>query len=179
MSSDAGGIVRSGYMFNPWVRNPQGGNNLWLMQKLGDVRQRHILLMDYLGSGTTPDQLAHSDDKGWQLGFTDGSASFGKSQQAVNLASTLADYDNVTLTNILTAHVVSGKLDAAALSQQVMAGNGRATLATVSGDALVVTTSGSNVMVTDEKGGTAMVSITNVYQPNGVIHVVNKVLVPN
>jgi uncharacterized surface protein with fasciclin (FAS1) repeats len=44
---------------------------------------------------------------------------------------------------------------------------------------LVVTTSGSNVMVTDEKGGTATVSIANVYQSNGVIHVVNKVLVPN
>ena len=83
------------------------------------------------------------------------------------------------LTKVLTAHVVSGKLDAAALSQRVMAGNGRATLTTVSGDALVVTTSGSNVMVTDEKGGTAMVSIANVYQSNGVIHVVNKVLVPN
>ena len=102
MSSDAGGIVRSGYMFNPWVRNPQGGNNLRLMQKLGDVRQRRILLMDYLGSGTTPDQLAHSDDKGWQLGFTDGSASFAKSEQAVTLANSLVDYDNVTLTNILT-----------------------------------------------------------------------------
>lgn len=76
-------------------------------------------------------------------------------------------------------HVVPGKLDAAALSQRVMAGNGRATLTTASGDSLVVTASGSNVMVTDEKGGTAMVSIANVYQSNGVIHVVNKVLVPN
>ena len=80
---------------------------------------------------------------------------------------------------MLTAHVVSGRLDAAALSQRVMAGNGRATLTTVSGDSLVVTSSGSNVMVTDEKGGTAVVSIANVYQSNGVIHVVNKVLVPN
>lgn len=87
--------------------------------------------------------------------------------------------NKATLTKILTAHVVPGKLDAAALSQRVMAGNGRATLTTASGDSLVVTTSGSNVMVTDEKGGVAMVSIANVYQSNGVIHVVNKVLVPN
>lgn len=42
-----------------------------------------------------------------------------------------------------------------------------------------VTASGSNVMVTDEKGGTAMVSIANAYPSNGVIHVVNKMLVPN
>jgi uncharacterized surface protein with fasciclin (FAS1) repeats len=98
---------------------------------------------------------------------------------AGTVASLLKPENKATLTKVLTAHVVSGKLDAAALSQRVMAGNGRATLTTVSGDALVVTTSGSNVMVTDEKGGTAMVSIANVYQSNGVIHVVNKVLVPN
>ena len=98
---------------------------------------------------------------------------------AGTVATLLRPENKATLTKILTAHVVPGKLDAAALSQRVMAGNGRATLTTVSGDALVVTTSGSNVMVTDEKGGTAMVSIANVYQSNGVIHVVNKVLLPN
>ncbi len=98
---------------------------------------------------------------------------------AGTVATLLKPENKATLTKILTAHVVSGKLDAAALSQRVMAGNGRATLTTVSGDALVVTASGSNVMVTDEKGGMAMVSIANVYQSNGVIHVVNKVLVPN
>ena len=98
---------------------------------------------------------------------------------AGTVATLLKPENKATLTKILTAHVVPGKLDAAALSQRVMAGNGRANLTTVSGDALVVTASGSNIMVTDEKGGTAMVSIANVYQSNGVIHVVNKVLVPN
>ena len=82
------------------------------------------------------------------------------------------------LTKVLTYHVVPGKLDGAALSQRVMAGNGRAMLQTASGGTLTVTMSGSNVMVTDEKGGTAMVTIANVYQSNGVIHVVNKVLLP-
>ena len=83
------------------------------------------------------------------------------------------------LTKVLTAHVVSGRLDAAALSQRIAAGNGRATLNTVSGDTLVVTSSGSNVMVTDEKGGMATVTVANVKQSNGVIHVVDKVLLPN
>jgi len=83
-----------------------------------------------------------------------------------------------TLTKVLTYHVVPGKLDGAALSQRVMAGNGRALLQTASGGTLIVTMSGNNVMVTDEKGGTAMVTIANVYQSNGVIHVVNKVLLP-
>ena len=105
MSSDAGGQVRSGYMFNPWVVNPvMGGNagNLRLMQKTRDIRDRRILILDYLGSGTTPDQLAHYRDQGWNLAFNDGSVSFAKSPQAMKLAAQLVDYDNVGLTNILT-----------------------------------------------------------------------------
>lgn len=98
---------------------------------------------------------------------------------AGTVATLLKPENKATLTKILTAHVVPGRLDAAALSQRVMAGNGRTTLTTASGDTLVVTTSGSNVMVTDEKGGVAMVTIANVHQSNGVIHVVNKVLLPN
>ncbi len=103
MSSDAGGIVRSGYMFNPWMRNPVGAADEYrLMQKTADIKQRKILLMDYLGSGTTLEELAHGRDQGWQLAFNDGSVSFAKSPKAIALAATLVDYDNVTLTNILT-----------------------------------------------------------------------------
>jgi hypothetical protein len=101
MSSDAGGIVRSGYMFNPWMRNP-GADNTRLMQKSAEIRQRKILVMDYLGSQMKQDEFAHWRDQGWQLCFNDGSASFGKSPQAMAKAQTLANYDNVTLTNILT-----------------------------------------------------------------------------
>ena len=84
-----------------------------------------------------------------------------------------------TLTKILTAHVVPGRLDAAALQKQVMAGGGRTSLKTASGDTLVVSMRGNDVIVTDEKGGSAKVTIANVYQSNGVIHVVDHVLVPN
>jgi len=83
-----------------------------------------------------------------------------------------------TLTTVLTYHVVPGRMDAAALMAAIAAGGGRATLKTASGGTLTATTSGGNVMVTDAKGGTAMVTIANVYQSNGVIHVVNKVLLP-
>ena len=82
------------------------------------------------------------------------------------------------LTNVLTYHVVPGRVDAAALSQQIRAGNGRALLKTASGGTLVATMSGSNVLITDAKGGSATVTIADVYQSNGVIHVVNKVLLP-
>lgn len=103
MSSDAGGIVRSGYMFNPWMKNPVAAADEYrIMQKTSDIKQRKILIMDYLGSGTTLDELAHARDQGWQLAFNDGSCSFAKSPQAITLASTMVDYDNVRLTNILT-----------------------------------------------------------------------------
>ena len=83
-----------------------------------------------------------------------------------------------TLTKVLTYHVVAGKMDAAALTKAIMASGGKATLKTVSGGTLTATTSGDAVMVMDESGGTARVTIADVYQSNGVIHVVDKVLLP-
>ena len=82
------------------------------------------------------------------------------------------------LSGILTYHVVAGKMDAAALSKAIAAGKGKATLKTVAGGNLTATAMGGNVMVTDEKGGSAKVTIADVVQSNGVIHVVDKVLLP-
>ena len=79
---------------------------------------------------------------------------------------------------MLTYHVVSGKMDAAALMAAVKAGNGKAMLKTVSGGTLTATSNGSAVMVMDESGGTANVTIADVTQSNGVIHVIDKVLLP-
>ena len=84
-----------------------------------------------------------------------------------------------TLTKVLTYHVVAGKYDAAALSKMIADGKGMASLKTVAGGPLTARASGNAVMVTDEKGGTATVTIADVYQSNGVIHVVDKVLLPN
>ena len=82
------------------------------------------------------------------------------------------------LTHVLTYHVVPGRLDSAALAQMIHAGNGRAMLKTASGETLVATMSGPNVMITDARGDVATVTIADVYQSNGVIHVVKKVLLP-
>ena len=87
--------------------------------------------------------------------------------------------NKATLTKILTYHVVSGKLDAAALKKMIAAGGGRATLKTVSGGTLIVYADGPGIALQDEKGGTAAVTIADVYQSNGVIHVVNRVLLPS
>ncbi len=83
-----------------------------------------------------------------------------------------------TLTSVLTYHVVSGRLDTKELDQQIRAGGGKAMLKTVQGGELTVSGSGRHLMITDAKGNTAKVTIANVYQSNGVILVVDKVLMP-
>jgi uncharacterized surface protein with fasciclin (FAS1) repeats len=84
-----------------------------------------------------------------------------------------------TLDKILTYHVVPGRLDSRMLDQQIAAGGGKVILKTVQGEPLTVQGSGRNLMVTDEKGGSARITIADVYQSNGVIQVVDKVLIPN
>ena len=82
------------------------------------------------------------------------------------------------LTKVLTYHVVAGKMDSAALVKAIDAGNGKATLTEVSGNTLTATKSGTMIMLSDESGGMAHVTIPDVVQSNGVIHVVDKVLLP-
>jgi uncharacterized surface protein with fasciclin (FAS1) repeats len=98
---------------------------------------------------------------------------------AGTVAALLKPENKVMLTKVLTYHVVSGKLTAAALKKQIDAGGGKATLKTVEGDPLVVTDGPDGMMVTDEKGGMARVTIPDVIQSNGVILVVDKVLLPS
>lgn len=83
-----------------------------------------------------------------------------------------------TLTKVLTYHVVAGKWDAAAIAKMIKEGGGSASLKTVAGGTLKAWMKGDNLVLTDEKGGNATVTIKNVYQSNGVIHVVDTVLMP-
>lgn len=80
------------------------------------------------------------------------------------------------LTSVLTYHVVPGRLDSAALMKQI--GDGEAKLKTVAGGTLTATVKGNAITLTDEKGGMSKVTVADVYQSNGVIHVVNEVLMP-
>lgn len=84
-----------------------------------------------------------------------------------------------TLKKVLTAHVVAGDLKAADLIALAAANGGTATLTTVSGDTLTFAVDGGAAIVTDENGGRAIVTAANVDQSNGIIHVVDKVLLPN
>ena len=87
--------------------------------------------------------------------------------------------NNAMLTKILTYHVVAGKYDSKKLMAAIKKGNGKTTLKTVSGGTLTAMMSGSSIVLTDEKGGTSTVTIPDVMQSNGVIHVVDTVLMPN
>ncbi len=82
------------------------------------------------------------------------------------------------LTKVLTYHVVAGKLDAAALKTQIAAGGGKAMLKTVQGEELTATEKDGGIALTDSKGNVAMVTTADVMQSNGVIHVIDKVLMP-
>lgn len=85
-----------------------------------------------------------------------------------------------TLTKILTYHVVAGRLSAQDLKMKIKEGKGTTELTTVEGGKLWVTLhDGKHLMLKDEKGGTAMVTIANVFQSNGVIQVIDSVLMPN
>ncbi len=86
--------------------------------------------------------------------------------------------NKATLTKILTYHVVAGKLSAANLAAKVKAGNGSAELTTVQGGKLWVKADGSKLYLVDEKGEKSWVTIADVFQSNGVIHVINTVVMP-
>jgi uncharacterized surface protein with fasciclin (FAS1) repeats len=83
-----------------------------------------------------------------------------------------------TLTSILTYHVVSGTMTGADIMKAIEAGGGTATLTTVNGGTLTAKMMGETIMLTDAKGGMAHVTTGNVMQSNGVIHVIDSVLLP-
>lgn len=87
--------------------------------------------------------------------------------------------NKATLTKVLTYHVVAGKWSAADLKKKIKEGNGTAELTTVEGGKLWAMEKGNKIMLKDEKGGMATVTIANVNQSNGVIHVIDTVLMPN
>lgn len=87
--------------------------------------------------------------------------------------------NKATLTKVLTYHVVAGKWDAKAIAKAIKEGNGKATLKTVAGGNLTAWMDGKNLILSDEKGGKAKVTIADVRQSNGVIHVIDAVLLPN
>ena len=92
---------------------------------------------------------------------------------------TLLKPENIkTLQTILTYHVVAGKMNSSDIAKAIKAGNGKAKLTTVSGGTLTAWMKGKNIYLTDENGKSAKVTIADVNQSNGVIHVIDGVVTP-
>lgn len=136
----------------------------------------HTTLVAAVKAAGLVDTLA---SKGPFTVFAPTDAAFGKLPEGT--VGTLVKPENkATLTKILTYHVVAGTFDAKAIMKAIKAGKGKATLTTVSGGKLTAMMNGPmNVVVMDEKGNTANISTYDVKQSNGVIHVIDTVLMPN
>jgi uncharacterized surface protein with fasciclin (FAS1) repeats len=124
------------------------------------------------------DLVATLKSKGPFTVFAPTNAAFDKLPTGT-VESLVKPENKATLTKILTYHVLAGKFDSNAIAKRIKAGGGTASFKTVSGDTLTARMDGNSLVLRDEKGGTSTVSIANVYQSNGVIHVVDTVLLPN
>ena len=110
--------------------------------------------------------------------FAPTNAAFDKLPEGT--VGTLVKPENkATLTKILTYHVVAGNYDSKKIMKAIKKGNGKATFKTVAGGTLTAMMQGNNLVLTDEKGGKSTVTIADVKQSNGVIHVIDTVLMPN
>ncbi|HXX08244.1 MAG TPA: fasciclin domain-containing protein [Pseudolabrys sp.] len=109
--------------------------------------------------------------------FAPTNEAFGK-LPAGTVDTLLKPENKKTLTNVLTYHVVPGRLTAKDLMEKIKDGNGKAMLKTVEGDNLTFAEKDGKLWIWDAKGGSAQVTIRNVMQSNGVIHVIDTVLLP-
>ena len=110
--------------------------------------------------------------------FAPTNAAFNKLPEGT-VATLVKPENKATLTKILTYHVIAGRLDAKAIAQLIKEGKGSAMLKTVSGGTLKASMKGKKLIINDEKDGMSEVTISDVYQSNGVIHVVDTVLLPS
>jgi uncharacterized surface protein with fasciclin (FAS1) repeats len=97
---------------------------------------------------------------------------------AGTVSNLLKPENKATLAKILTYHVVAGSVDAAAVVKAIKDGKGKAVLTTVSGGKLTATIKNGNVILTDENGGTATVVATDLKAENGIVHVLDAVVLP-
>jgi uncharacterized surface protein with fasciclin (FAS1) repeats len=101
-----------------------------------------------------------------------------KKLPAGTVATLVKPENKAKLVKILTAHVVAGKISAKDMMTKAKAMGGKYEMKTVSGDTLTAEVKGGSLYIVDESGGAAKVTTADVDQSNGVIHVVNKVLLP-
>ena len=123
------------------------------------------------------DLVATLKGKGPFTVFAPTNTAFGNLPKGT-LETLLKPESKATLASILTYHVVARNLDAAAVVEAIKAGKGKAVVTTVNGEKLTASLEGKNVILTDAKGGKATVTATDLKGSNGVVHVIDAVLLP-
>lgn len=118
------------------------------------------------------------ESKGPFTVFAPTNAAFNKLPEGT-VESLVKPENKATLTKILTYHVVAGNYDSKAIMAAIDKGKGMASFTTVEGDKLMAKMEGKKLVLLDEKGGKSFVTIKDVYQSNGVIHVIDTVVMPN
>ena len=109
--------------------------------------------------------------------FAPTNAAFAK-LPAGTVDTLLKPENKAQLASVLTYHVLPGKLDSKAIAAAIKTGGGKATVTTVQGATLTAAMMGKRLTLTDAKGGMSHVTIADVYQSNGVIHVIDTVVMP-
>ena len=161
-----------------WAKNPMvGGAAMYSSKTIVEnaVNSRdHTTLVAAVKAAGLVDTLS---GPGPFTVFAPTNAAFGK--LPAGTVNTLVMPENKSaLTNILTYHVVAGRLTSTDIAAKIRSGRGKATLTTVQGEPLTARMMGKWLVLTDSKGGTSRVTTANVMQSNGVIHVVDTVLMP-
>jgi uncharacterized surface protein with fasciclin (FAS1) repeats len=163
----------------PQMNNPMvGGAAMYRTKNIVENAlnsQDHTTLVAAVKAAGLVDTLA---GKGPFTVFAPTNAAFDKLPDGT-VPTLLRPENKGMLTGVLTYHVVAGKLDSKKIAKEIKKGKGRATLKTVEGGTLTAMMQGNVLVLTDEKGGTSRVQIADVMQSNGVIHVIDTVLMPN
>ncbi len=161
-----------------WAKNPMVGGAPMLADQPIAVNASHAKNLTTLVAAVKAAGLVDTlASPGPFTVFAPTNAAFAKLPKGT--VDTLLKPENLDkLKGILTYHVVAGTLTAADLLSQVKDGGGKAELKTVEGDTLTVQKAGKGVTVTDAKGDVAHVTTANVMQSNGVVHVIDHVLLP-
>ena len=121
------------------------------------------------------DLVSTLEGKGPFTVFAPTNAAFNKLPKGT-VETLLKPENKKMLQSVLTYHVVAGKMDSKAIAAAIKAGNGKAVLTTVSGGKLTAMMDGKKLVLTDEKGNKSTATIADVYQSNGVIHVIDTVV---
>ena len=170
-NASAQGMMKSG---NPMV----GGAAMYRTKDIVDNAVNSTDHTTLVAAVKAADLVATLKSKGPFTVFAPTNAAFD-ALPAGTVNTLLKPENKALLAKILTYHVVAGNMDSKAIMKAIKKGKGMATLKTVSGGTLTAKMDGKTLVLTDEKGGMSRVTIANVRQSNGIIHVIDTVLLPN